>query len=119
MSGYDDDRRHDRGRHRRSPVYEEEEIIQARRGPKGSKKDRGALVPKRRDSSESSVEDILRAFPPKGYDRSRDDYQRKRAKSARESKRNSRYDDYDSYDSYDDKPRHRGSKRECLQRFQT
>ena len=121
MSYYEDDRRDDRRRHRdrgdrdrrpRSPTYEEEEIIQARRGPKGSSRGAGPLVPRRRDSSESSVEEVHRDFPPGGgsYDRRRGDYAPRRAKSARDSRRGGgRYDD--DYGSYDDRPRRRGKRR--------
>lgn len=112
---YDDHRRHkgDRDRRQRTePKYEEEEIIRARSGPKGSSKD---LVPsprqRRHDSSESSVEEIPRDFPPRGggYDK-RSDYSSRRARSAKDSRRGGRYDDYDD-GYYDEKPKKRGSKR--------
>lgn len=82
----------------REPAYEQDEIIAARRGPKGSKKDK-ALVPRRRDSSESSVEEIPRGhIPGQGsHDRRRDDYHSsKRPRSA--PREGGRHDDYDDYD---------------------
>lgn len=118
MSYYEDDRREDRRRRdrRKDPAYEQEEIIAARSGPKGSKH-KGALVPRGRDSSsDSSIEEVRRDFPPAGYDRSgsydrRRDHRPKRAKSARESKRGGRYDDdYYSDDYYDDRQRRGKSK---------
>lgn len=130
-SYYEDERRDDRrrdkdrgDRRRRSPVYQEEEIIEARRGPKRGKNDRGdakadsrmdprggALVPRAHDSEDdySSVEEVPRSFPPGGYDRNG---KPKRSKSARDTRRGGyAYDD----DSYDDRPRQRGGgKRKSL-----
>lgn len=123
MSGYyDDDDRDDRRDRRRDrdrgdrerpkssrrdkpPVYEEEEIIEARRGPARDRDPRdprgGALVRRRRDDSSSSVEDIERDFPPgyaSGRRRGGNGPPPRRAKSHGASR-------YDDYDSYDDKPR--------------
>ena len=95
--GRDKDRDRDRsGRSRRdAPVYEEEEIIEARRGPARDRDPRdpraGALVPRRRDDSESSVEEIDRNFPPRGYSGRDKGYPPRRAKSHG----GGRYDDYD------------------------
>lgn len=117
MSGYYDDddrddrrdRRRDKDRgdrdrpksHRRErpPVYQEEEIIEARRGAARDRDPRdprsGALIRRARESSESSVEDIERDFPPRGaYGGRRDDYGPRRSKSHG----GGRYDDYDDYD---------------------
>ena len=114
---YDDrddrrDRRRDKDRrdrpksHRRErpPAYEEEEIIEARRGPARDRDPRdprdprmSALVPRARDSSESSVEEIDRGFPPAaGYGRRGPPPRRARSHGG------GRYDDYDDRD---DRPR--------------
>ncbi|KAK4691945.1 hypothetical protein P7C71_g5166, partial [Lecanoromycetidae sp. Uapishka_2] len=105
----DRDRDRDRGgRSRRDgPVYEEEEIIEARRGPARDRDPRdpraGALVPRRRDDSESSIEEIDRKYPPKGYGGGRDKgYPPRRAKSHG----GGRYDD-----DYDDRPRKKDRRR--------
>lgn len=117
----DDDRHRDRGgrgdrdsgrdrggRYKRDgPVYEEEEIIEARRGPARDRDPRdpraGALIPRRRDDSESSIEEIDRKYPPKGYAGGRDKgYPPRRAKSHG----GGRYDD-----DYDDRPRKKDKRR--------
>ncbi|KAG8533244.1 uncharacterized protein KY384_002027 [Bacidia gigantensis] len=116
MSYYEDGRYDDRRRRKHQdrdpPRYEEEEIIAARRAPKGSGSSRDKAVIPRGDSSDSSVEEVRRDFPPYG---SRRDYPPRRAKSARDSKRSGRHDD-DYYDDYDDR-KHRGSKREKRRRY--
>ncbi len=132
MSGYydDDDRddrkdrrrdrdRRDRDRDRpkssrreRPPVYEEEEIIEARRGPARDPRDRGdprggALIRRPKDDdSDSADEDIQRDFPPGGgYGRRGNDRgPPRRAKSHGGGR-------YDDYDSYDDRPRKRDKRR--------
>lgn len=128
-----DDRRGDRDRkrhsRRQSPVYEQEEIIEARRRAKGSRDDTrddrsdrrstrddkggGQLVRRGRDDDSDYDEEIPRGHIPDGRRRSgRDDPgPPRRAKSARDYKRgSSRYDD--DYDSYDDEPpRRRGGDR--------
>lgn len=113
MAYYEDDRRDDRPRRRKDPAYEEEEIIAARSGPRGSKH-RGALAPRDRDSSsDSSIEEVRRDFPPAGYGRSGSyDRRPKRAKSARDSRKGGRYDDYYD-DDYDDR-RRRGKSMSAL-----
>lgn len=133
-SYYEDDRRDDRrrdkdrgDRRRRSPVYEEEEIIEARRGPKRGGADRkdpkadprldprgGALVPRPHESDDDydSVEEVQRSFPPggAGYGRGA---KPKRSKSARDTRRGGYA--YDDYDDYDDRARRRGGgKRKSL-----
>ena len=108
---YDRDRKHS---HRpRSPVYEEEEIIEARRRPKGSGDK--SLIPRARDRDDDSdsVEEIRRDHIPGG---SRgDDRPPRRARSAREKKSSRRYDDYSS-DSESPPPRRRRDdrRRECV-----
>ena len=111
-SYYDDDRRddrrsdksdrdRDRDRPRRDrPVYEVEETIEARRGPARG----GELVRRRRDSSESSVEEVERKFPPAGDYRRRKDYGAPRR--AKSHGGGGRYDD-----DYDDKPRKKDRRR--------
>ncbi len=127
MSGYyDDDNRDDRRdrrrdkdrkdrdrpkstRRERPPAYEEEEIIEARRGPARDRDPRdskaGALVRRPQDSdSESSVEDIHRDYiPGGGYDRRRGD--RDPPRRAR-SHGGGRHDD-----PYDDRPRKKDKRR--------
>ena len=135
MSSYYDDR-DDRREHRRrekrdrrdrdrdreqGPVYEEEEIIEARRKPARSDRsdDRGdprgasrggELVRRRRDDS-SSAEEVERDFPPGGgaYVRRRKEKDRGPPRRAR-SHGGGKYD-YDSYDSYDEVPRKRDRRR--------
>ena len=124
MSGYydDDDRddRRDRRRERdkggrdrqkssrrdRPPAYEEEEIIEARRGPARDRDPRaGALVRRPQDSdSDSSVEDIPRDSIPGHGRRRKDNNPPRRARSHGGGK-------YDDYDSYDDRPRKRDKRR--------
>ena len=99
-SYYPDDRRSDyddrdrkRSHRPRSPAaYEEEEIIEARRRPKGSGDK--SLVPRGRDRDDESdsVEEIPRGHIP---GRRGDDYPPRRARSARD-KKSRRYDDYSS-----------------------
>jgi len=104
----DRDRDRDRGGHSRrdGPVYEEEEIIEARRGPARDRDPRdlkaGALVPRRRDDSESSIEEIDRRFPPRGHGGRDKGYPPRRAKSHG----GGRYDD-----DYDDRPRKKDKRR--------
>ena len=123
-----DDRRRDRDRdrdkdrkpsRRREPTYEEEEIIEARRGPARNRDrddDRGArggsaLVRQRqRDVSESSVEEVERDFPPEvgggGYVRRTKKYPPPR----RTKSHGDRYDE----DSYDDRPRKKDKRRKLF-----
>ena len=129
MSGYysdedfDDrrDRRRDRdrksrdrpksSRRERPPAYEEEEIIEARRGPARDRDPRdakaGALIRRPRDSdSDSSVEDIHRDYiPGGGSGRRRRDYDPPRRARSHGGGR------YDDYDPYDDRPRKRDNRR--------
>ena len=93
-------------RRERPPAYEEEEIIEARRGPARDRDPRdlkaGALIKRPQDSdSESSVEDIQRDYIPR---RRRDFEQPRRAKSHGGGR-------YDDYDSYDDRPRKKDKRR--------
>lgn len=126
---YDDDDRDDRrerrrdrdrgdrdrpksSRRERPPVYEEEEIIEARRGPARDPRDRGdprggALIRRPRDDdSDSADEDIPRAFPPGGGYGRNDRGPPRRAKSHG----GSRYDDYDAYDGRRGKDRRRKAR---------
>jgi hypothetical protein len=103
------DRDRDRGgrSQRDGPVYEEEEIIEARKGPARDRPPRdpraGALIPRRRDDSESSVEEIDRRFPPRGHGGGRDKgYPPRRAKSHG----GGRYDD-----NHDDRSRRKDKRR--------
>lgn len=119
---YDDDDRDDKRAHRRDrdrpkssrrerpPVYEEEEIIEARRGPARDRDPRdpkaGALIPRPRDSSESSIEDIPRDYIPSGgHGRRRRDYDPPRRARSHGGGR------YDDYDEYGDRPRKRDGRR--------
>lgn len=108
----DRDRPKSSRREKPPPMYEEEEIIEARRGPARDPRDRGdprggALIRRpKNDDSDSADEDIQRDFPPgggygrRGYDRAPP----RRAKSHGGGR-------YDDYDSYDDKPRKRDRRR--------
>lgn len=96
-------------RRERPPVYEEEEIIEARRGPARDPRDRGdprggALIRRPRDDdSDSADEEIPRPFPPGGGYGRNDRGPPRRAKSHG----GSRYDDYDAYDGRRGKERRR------------
>ena len=123
-SYYDDDRRDDRRRDRgdrdrdrdrdrdhtkdsrrdRGPVYEETETLEARRGPARG----GELIRRRHDSSESSVEEVQRNFPPGGDYRRRKDYGPRRARSHG----GDRYDD-----DYDYRSRRKDKRREPATTF--
>ena len=86
----DQDRKHRSDRHRESrrnrPNYVEEDIVEARSGPRPSR--HTALVPRREDS----VEEVEREFPPgAGYGQSRSTARRAR------SAEHGRYDDDDYY----------------------
>lgn len=136
MTGYyDDDDRDDRrdrrrekdrrdrdrpksSRRERPPAYEEEEIIEAHRGPARDRDPRdvkaGALIRRPQHSdSESSVEDIPRDYiPGVGSGRRRKDYGPPRRARSHGGGR------YDDYDPYDDRPRKKDRKRvvtpQCL-----
>ena len=130
MSGYYDDddrddrrdRRRDRDRkdrdrpksHRRErpPAYEEEEIIEARRGSARDRDPRdpraGALIKRPQDSdSESSVEDIQRDYIPGSYDRRR---------GGQDPPRRARSHGGGRYDDPYDRPRKRDRRRETKQK---
>lgn len=99
--------RHKGSRRERPPVYEEEEIIEARRGPARDPRDRGdprggALIRRPKDDDSDSAEDIPREFPPGGsYGRRGNDRgPPRRAKSHGGGR----------YDDYDDRPR-KGDRR--------
>lgn len=140
MSSYYDDRRDDRRSdrdrgdrgdrdrkrpsRRHSPQYEEEEIIEARRRPKGSgggdrrndtrgdmRDDRagGQLIRRSRDEESDFEEEIPRGHIPDGRRRG-NDYPPRSSKPTRDRKRGGKYDnDYDSYD--DELPRRRRDDR--------
>ena len=101
MSYYDDDapRRHRSGRDRDSrrsrPVYEEEEIIEKRRGPPRQEVQTHRELIRRQDSDD--IEEVQRDFPPgEGFygrrDAYRDPYPPRRARS--DGRRDRDYDGY-------------------------
>ena len=107
MSYYDDDppRRHKPGRDRDSrrnrPVYEEEEIIEKRRGPLRQDVQTHRELVRRQDSDD--IEEVQRDFPPG------EGLGRRGANPPRRARSDGRRDrDYDSYGGrksrgYDDK----------------
>ena len=97
-------------RRERPPAYEEEEIIEARRGPARDRDPRdlkaGALVRRPQDSdSESSVEDIHRDYIPGG------DGRRRRGDDPPRRARSHGGGRYDDYDNHDDRSRRKDKKR--------